>query len=436
MDDLIPKVDLLADEINETVFGRQTEGVQQAAQAPERPSIYAHPETLLSAGAAGAAAGAAAGQQGAPTGAAPTGAATTGGFAAVGSIAPTDMAVEGIWKSQPYKTAINGMALGDVDGDNRIEVVFVSKDQIYVHRLENERLLKIWEKKGKRHQTFLGVDVADVNGNGRAEVFVTNVEGSGQRLASFVLEWDGADFKQVSKDDPWYYRVKDVPGRGKVLYGQKRNVDNLFASHVYELAWQNGEYDAGERLKLPKRVNVFGFTLGDAMNNGQESIIAYDESDKIRIYDISGDEQWKSDERYGGSMNYLEYAMHMSGAQGDVGFYFLPQRIFVKDLNNDGINEVIVSHNKGSIGELFSRLRHFTNGHVTSLFWNRYELYRNLQTPRVKGYISDFCIGDYDHDGTDEVVVAQVRKHGTLITSSKSSIIGYELPQPQPAAVQ
>jgi len=431
MDGLIPEVDLLADEINEKVFGRRPEGVQQPAKAPERPDIYAHPETLLSAGAAGAAAGTA-GQQKAPTGSAPTGAAAAGGFAAVGSVAPTDMTAEGFWKSQPYKTVVNGIALGDVDGDNRAEVVFISKDHIYVHRFENQRFLKIWEKDGKRYQNFLAVDVADVNGNGRAEIFVTNVEGSGQRLASFVLEWDGTDFKQVSKDGPWYYRVKDVPGRGKVLYGQKRNVDDLFASDVYELTWQNGEYELGERLKLPKRVNVFGFALGDAMNNGQQSIIAYDETDKICVYDASGNEQWKSDERYGGSMNYLEYTMHMSGAQGDVGYYFLPQRIFVRDLNDDGINEVIVSHNKGSIGELFSRLRHFSNGYVTSLFWNRYELYRNFQTPGVKGYISDFCLGDYDHDGRDEVVVAQVQKHGTLVTSSKSMIIGYELPQPVP----
>lgn len=432
MDELIPQVDLFADEINEKVFGRRPEGVQQPAQAPESPGIYAHPETLLGAGAAGATVGAGAGQQRAPTGGA-TGGAATGGFVAVGSIAPTDMAVEGFWKSQPYKTAISGVALGDVDGDKKTEVVFVSKDHIYVHRFERERFLKIWEKEGKRHQEFLAVDVADVNGNGRAEIFVTNVEGSGQRLASFVLEWDGTDFKEVSKDGPWYYRVIDVPGRGKVLYGQKRNVNDLFASDVYELTWGNGEYEFGERLNLPKRVNVFGFALGDPMNNGQLSIIAYDEADKIGIYSMSGDEQWKSDERYGGSMNYLEYAMHMSGAQGDVGFYFLPQRIFVRDLNDDGTNEVIVSHNKGSVGKLFSRLRHFSNGHVTSLFWNRYELYRNFQTPGVKGYISDFCLGDYDHDGRDEVVVAQVQRHGTLVTSSKSTIIGYELPQPAPA---
>jgi len=428
MDDLIPKVDLLADEINEKVFGRQPERIEQPAQAPERPSIYAHPESLLGAGAGGAAAGgAAAEQQWAPTAAAPT-----GGFAAVGGVPTTGMAVEGSWKSPSYKTVIKGMALGDVDGDNRTEVVFISEDHIYVQRFENASLRKIWEKDGKRYQNFLAVDVADINRNGRAEIFVTNVEGSGQRLASFVLEWDGTDFKQVSKDSPWYYRVKDVPGRGEVLYGQKRNVNDLFASDVYELTWQNGEYDSGERLNLPKRVNVFGFALGDAMNNGQESIVAYDEADKIAVYNMSGEEQWKSDDRFGGSMNYLEYPMHQEGSRGDTGHFYLPQRIFVMDVNKDGQNEVIVSHNKGSVGTLLARFRHFSSGRIVSLIWSRFELYPNLQTPGVKGYISDYDIGDFDNDGKNEVVVAEVAKQGTLVTGSRSSIIGYELPQPAP----
>ena len=42
--------------------------------------------------------------------------------------------------------------------------------------------MKIWEKDGKRNQKFMAVDVADVNGNGRAEIFVTSVKGSGQSL--------------------------------------------------------------------------------------------------------------------------------------------------------------------------------------------------------------------------------------------------------------
>jgi hypothetical protein len=55
------------------------------------------------------------------------------------------------------------------------------------------------------------------------------------------------------------------------------------------------------------------------------------------------------------------------------------------------------------------------------------------QTPKVSGHISDCAIGDFDHDGSEEVVVSQVGKKGTAITSARSSIIGYELTQPSSA---
>ena len=168
------------------------------------------------------------------------------------------------------------------------------------------------------------------------------------------------------------------------------------------------------------------------MNNGQESIVAYDEADKIGVYNMSGEEQWKSDDRFGGSMNYLEYPMHIGGARGDKGYWYLPERIFVMDVNKDGQNEVIVSHNKGSIGTLLARFRHFSNGRIVSLIWSRFALYPNFQTPGVNGYISDFDIGDFDNDGENEVVVAEVSKRGTLVTGARSSIIGYEVPQSAP----
>lgn len=49
MDDAIPQINLLAEEINKRVFGREPTGGSAATIAPaQRPSIYAHPERLLS----------------------------------------------------------------------------------------------------------------------------------------------------------------------------------------------------------------------------------------------------------------------------------------------------------------------------------------------------------------------------------------------------
>ena len=417
MDEVIPQIDLLATQINEKVFGRPVSAQQPLAQEKERPAAYAHPESLL----AGEPSDQAKALRAKPAPAAAS------GFEEVSEVAPLDTASAGFWKSRNFTVFIKGLALGDVDGDGKTEVVFISDRRICVHRFENRRFLKIKEVAGKRHQRFIGVDVADINGNGCAEIFVTSLKGAGQRLDSFVLEWDGNGFEPVTKEDSWYYRVIDSPERGKILIGQKRRMDDPFVPGVYQLTWRDGQYRQQEPLTLPKGINVFGFALGDVMNNGQQMIVAFDKGDHIRLFTMSGEEQWQSDESYGGSMNYLEFSSHADGS--DTDRLYLSQRIYIRDLDRDGKNEVIVASNQGSLGRLFARFRRFTSGHVASLSWGPLGLTLTRQTPKISGHISDYAIGDLDNDGAEEVVVAQVAKQGTAITSARSSINGYEIIQ-------
>jgi hypothetical protein len=167
------------------------------------------------------------------------------------------------------------------------------------------------------------------------------------------------------------------------------------------------------------------------MNNGQQMVAAFDEDDHIRLFSPSGEEQWKSEELYGGSMNFLEFSIEAGGE--DMDRFYLPQRIFIRDLDGDGKHEVIVASNHGSLGRLFASYRKFTSGQIVSLSWKDLGLMPTWQTPKVSGHISDCAIGDFDHDGSEEVVVSQVGKKGTAITSARSSIIGYELTQPSSA---
>jgi len=415
IDEVIPQIDLLAARINETVFGRPVGSRRPPAHAGKRPATYVHPESLLAGESS---------DQAKALGVKPV-PAMGPGLAESGGMRPADTASAAFWESRGFKAFIKGIALGDVDGDSKIETVFIGDRRIYVYRYENKKFLKLRELAGKRYQKFIGVDVADINDNGYAEIFVTSLKSAGQRLDSFVLEWDGDAFRPVSEDDSWYYRVIESPEGGKILLGQKRRMDDPFVSGVYQLAWRNGEYGPEERLTLPRGINIFGFALGDVMNNGRQMIVAFDKRDHIRLLTPSGDEQWKSDKSYGGSMNYLKFSSQ--AGEYDTDRLYLPQRIFIRDLDSNGTHEMVVVSNELSRGQWFRRLRKFKNGHMECLSWKGPGLTLNWQTPKISGHISDYAIGDFDHDGRDELVAAVVAAKGSALSGAGSSIIGYEL---------
>ncbi|NVM22444.1 MAG: VCBS repeat-containing protein [Desulfobacterales bacterium] len=379
IDEVIPRINLLAAEINETVFGR--------TEARQAKVLSAKPAPAESNG--------------------------------------TEPA--GFWKSKNFEIAIKGIALADVDGDGKTEIVLISDRRIYVYRFDGQRLVKIWESAGKSHDGFIGIDAADINGNGRAEIFVSSAKAAGHRLGSFVLEWDGHDFGRLVNEAPWYYRVIGAPDRSPVLLGQKRRMDEPFVPGIHQLVWHNGRYKPTEPLRLPKGINIFGFALADVMNTGQQRIVSFDQGDHILLLTPSGEEQCKSDERYGGSLNYVEFSAENENVPERL---FLPQRICVRDIDGNGKQDVVVASNQGPLGRLFAHLRSFESGRMACLSWKGLGLGLMWQTPKISGHISDCAVGDLDNDGTEEVVAVQVAKQGTALSAAASSIISYELGRP------
>lgn len=82
----------------------------------------------------------------------------------------------GIWKSQTIVGAILGMDVGDVDGDGRPEVVVMTKDKVTVYRKEGQGLKTIATYNGTMVDNFIWISVADVAHDGTAKIFVNNLK--------------------------------------------------------------------------------------------------------------------------------------------------------------------------------------------------------------------------------------------------------------------
>ena len=407
MDEVIPRINIIASDINKKVFGIKTAVATvppvSSTPAPEsqKRDIHAHPETLL---------------KGSPT-KKDSGSTDSSPFIIQQRRGEKPM----FSKSRNFKMGICGLALGDVDGDDKIETVILSKQKVLILRNENGHFTKIKEISGRKNQKFVSVDVADIKKDGREEIFITCVNTISRSLDSFVLEFDGNDFKTVAKGENWYFRVHKTPDNTPVLLGQKRGISDLFLPGVYQLTWSNNNYESKDKISLPKAITIFGFATGDVMNDGSQAIVTFEEDDRLRIFSQDGEKIWKSDERYGGSKNFL-----LKTPDSDKHI-FLPQRVFITDLDRDGNYEVTLVKNHSTTGYLFRRSIVYSGAQIVSLFWDGLGLGLSWSTRKVSGYFSDFAIGDIDNDGKPEIAATVQSNQGSLFKKAKSSIITYDL---------
>ncbi|MCJ7538848.1 MAG: VCBS repeat-containing protein [Desulfobacterales bacterium] len=417
MDQVIPGINLFASDINEKEFGRVMETRQAApAAGPSSPQTEqpqtdarAHPDKLIAVGIAGGELQK--DQKGAP-----------GSAFITTDIARSQSAK--FWKSRSFKQRITGMAIGDIDGDGKNETVFTTEHTVEAYRYDNQRLIKIGTLAERNLDNLIGVDVADINGNGVAEIYVSALDPYRKYVRSFVLEVSGKSYAEIVKDTDWYLRVVDMPQRGKVLIGQKQGLESPFDKPIFELVWQNSGYEPADRVLGPKRANVMGLSLGHAMDDGSEAAVVFDEFDNLRVYDSSGKQIWKDGEKSGGTPHYFE--LPDAGSKDMKNYAYYPMRILIKDINKDGKNDVITVKNH-RLSELIS-YRSFTYGEIEVRNWDGIGLAVLWTTRKLSGYFSDFAVGDFDNDGQDELVAALVIQTGSVVTTKpKSALIAYEL---------
>ena len=415
--EVIPKINTFAEDINEKVFGRvmlSKEVPAKQTQPVQTDNIYAHPEKLVE---------------------------DFGEFEDAGKksdlnpafiVSRPQKSSREFWKSRNFRELINGIALGDVDCDGKVETVIITSDSVHIYRFENNRLLEIIKIDENKYKIFIGVDVADINNNGYPEIFITSLNPQRNVINSIVFEYDGKNYNRIVDSGAWYYRVAELPGRGSVLFGQKQKTGgpDTFSSEIFEMAWNNTEYVPDRKILPSNRSNLMGFCLGDVMNDGGETVVAYDKSDYIRIVNQSGRILWTGNIHYGGSTLYYEMPSFEPGSDNR---QYYPMRIIITDIDLDGKYEIIAVKNYELTGRLLKQLRKFKEAHIESLSWNGLGLTTNWKTAKISGYIRDFAIGDFDNDGEDEIVAAVISKSGSIIgTRPKSSVISYDLKKTAP----
>jgi hypothetical protein len=264
------------------------------------------------------------------------------------------------------RTAVMSLDTGDLDGDGQAEIVALSRESLMVYK-KREKTLELKETfQRATGEEFLKVSVADMDGNGKAEIYLVSFYGS--RAQSTILEWDGR-LRKIGGQPGHLYVVKDQTAGHHVLVFQDSNLTNFFAGKMYAMnVAQGASLSQKDPLPLPAETQLYTLILYDLDRDGRLEFIGLgkpgmeDELAAIFVWDREGAVQSQSNERVGGTNNAIRFGKTFSGDM-------LPRlpfnsRMAAIDVDNDGKKEILAITNSPLIGHLDLKL--YVKGNLTA----------------------------------------------------------------------
>ncbi len=333
-----------------------------------------------------------------------------------------------IWKSPKFKREFRSITHGDIDGDGKEEIVIASDEALSVFRYQDGKLLLLAEKPCDSDEYLFRVDAADLNHNGRAEIYLSRMLKDRSRLRSQVLEWNGTQLTILAEPE-LFLRVlpPNTTSKEPVLLGQESGRGTIFDTRMQRFEWRGNSLESIGAFAVPFSESIYAFAWADALNSGQDTFVWFTPEGFLRLIEADG-EDWKSGERFTGAASYIPYPTgdEDRGGPGDTPRkrrYYLPQRILVADIDRDGKNEVLTISNTDLTTHFFPNIRIFRNGRIVCLFWDGMGLGQKWRTSEVSGHISDVMVMDLNGDGKLDMVFSVVSTMSSAFNKAESYLV-------------
>ncbi|MCP4404399.1 MAG: VCBS repeat-containing protein, partial [bacterium] len=328
------------------------------------------------------------------------------------------------WTSETLRMRAYKIAVGDLTGDGKNEVIVATRTDLdlFEHAVlgEKDSFRPLTKIRGYNDAQILAVGIADINGNGREEIFLTTLRSVSAEVR--VFEFNSGKFEEIWKAKGIAMRIIRSPEGKKTLVGQKTTASislDFLSGKISEYAWTGDDYARQHALRVPGRVKIFGFTLADLDRNGKHAVLFYDKFDRIDVF-RDGERIWRSRR----SEAYRIPMLRKDEDERDERR--IPGRIELATLGAEQAMHLILFENLSPF-RFIKGLPLYNKSRLHVLRWTGETFARDFQSEDSGGYIVDYAVADVDNDGQQEVALAMVLKGDDLFKTPQSRIMVYEL---------
>lgn len=318
-----------------------------------------------------------------------------------------------LWRSAAIPKEAVGLALGDIDGDGKKDVVVAFRDQIEAFRWNGQKLESMGVFKGHGYSNYLAVETADIDGAGHDRIFATLYYQGSNRARTVVLDYAQGELKEIGQVGGFVRAVEHADGKRELLLQDLSMARDLRVRQPAPLLKSGKGYREGDAIKLARALNddqLFGFAWGDWDGDGAEDLALLQGGERLRLF--FKDAKWSSDERYGG--NKADFSWE-GGQSGSV----YPRLLGLK--SETGKMQLLVPHNIQYSPIRLTHLKIFKDAEIVDLGWNGLEMAPVWKLP-VAGMVADFGVGDALQRGSAQLWLAAIG------SGDKTLLIAYQLP--------
>jgi hypothetical protein len=310
----------------------------------------------------------------------------------------------------PLDGVFTGLALGRTLASGEREIFIAGERSLRYYR-QGAGLKLVAEVTIPGPAKILGIDSADLDGDGVPEIYLTIMDR--ETLVSQVYLPGDTGLEKIAGDLPYFLRGIGPDLRSRKIFAQELGATGEVYDGVAQLVKTGSRFETGNPRKLPRYGSIFNFNrFSDGA--GQSYDLVLNGEGRLIVSSPEGLELWKSSDNFGGSESFFkrESMTQMKATGGDQYIWtFLEQRIIITP---DG--KLLVPHNEGimTVGNNRSYNKHTLH----ALKWSG-SLFRELwRTRQEPSYLADFA---YD-PATGEVVLLEVVKKGGMFSKGKSVV--------------